>query len=114
MTRHALSWADVLHEGPVPGGLSDDPLSREYPSTRDGLSLTERRILAAPLAEGASPRRCSGSSGRGRRGRSSATWRGAVSLSGVVERRQLELAPGAGFGCPGRFINVPHLWDRLR
>ena len=30
-----------------------DRLSREYPSTRDGLSLTERRILAA-VAEGAS------------------------------------------------------------
>jgi hypothetical protein len=29
-----------------------DRLSREYPSTRDGLSLTERRILAA-VAEGA-------------------------------------------------------------
>jgi Domain of unknown function (DUF1835) len=30
-----------------------DRLSREYPSTRDGLSLTERRVLAA-VAEGAS------------------------------------------------------------
>jgi len=29
-----------------------DRLSREYPSTRDGLSLTERRILAA-VADGA-------------------------------------------------------------
>lgn len=29
-----------------------DRLAREYPSTRDGLSLTERRLLAA-LAEGA-------------------------------------------------------------
>ena len=29
-----------------------DRLSREYPSTRDGLSLTERRLLAA-VAEGA-------------------------------------------------------------
>jgi hypothetical protein len=59
---------------PDPGGLNDvaaaaspelrfvaeafDRLSREYPSTRDGLSLTERRILAAvalgaPTAEAA-------------------------------------------------------------
>src|SRR3712207_961485 len=53
---------------PDPGGLGEiaaqpmrelrfvaeafDRLSREYPSTRDGLSLTERRILAA-VAEGA-------------------------------------------------------------
>ena len=29
-----------------------DRLSREYPSTRDGLSLTERRLLAAPDAGG--------------------------------------------------------------
>ncbi len=34
-------------------GEAFDRLSREYPSTRDGLSLTERRILAA-VAEGAS------------------------------------------------------------
>ena len=33
-------------------GEAFDRLSREYPSTRDGLSLTERRILAA-IAEGA-------------------------------------------------------------
>ena len=33
-------------------GEAFDRLSREYPSTRDGLSLTERRILAA-VAEGA-------------------------------------------------------------
>jgi hypothetical protein len=31
-----------------------DRLSREYPSTRDGLSLTERRLLAAPDAGGSS------------------------------------------------------------
>jgi hypothetical protein len=34
-------------------GESFDRLSREYPSTRDGLSLTERRVLAA-IADGAS------------------------------------------------------------
>jgi hypothetical protein len=32
-----------------------DRLSREYPSTRDGLSLTERRLLAA-VADGAATR----------------------------------------------------------
>jgi hypothetical protein len=132
LAEHALAWADVLHEGPVPVGLDEaglrrvraefiagadgvdavapvrgprphpglldvatpltaealdlgaaawaalratdpgglgeiassrspelrflgeafDRLSREYPSTRDGLSLTERRILAA-VADGA-------------------------------------------------------------
>ena len=56
-----------LFRAPDPGGLGEiaatpvrelrfvaeafDRLSREYPSTRDGLSLTERRILAA-VAEG--------------------------------------------------------------
>jgi hypothetical protein len=35
-------------------GEAFDRLSREYPSTRDGLSLTERRILAATPDEGAS------------------------------------------------------------
>jgi hypothetical protein len=34
-------------------GEAFDRLGREYPSTRDGLSLTERRILAATPAEGA-------------------------------------------------------------
>jgi hypothetical protein len=34
-------------------GEAFDRLSREYPSTRDGLSLTERRILAATPAGGA-------------------------------------------------------------
>ena len=34
-------------------GEAFDRLSREYPSTRDGLSLTERRVLAA-VADGAS------------------------------------------------------------
>jgi hypothetical protein len=33
-------------------GEAFDRLSREYPSTRDGLSLTERRVLAA-VADGA-------------------------------------------------------------
>ena len=37
-----------------PGGEAFDRLSREYPSTRDGLSLTERRILAATPEEGTS------------------------------------------------------------
>jgi hypothetical protein len=60
------AWAAL--RAPDPGGLGEvvatpsrelrflgeafDRLSREYPSTRDGLSLTERRILAA-VAEGA-------------------------------------------------------------
>jgi len=60
------AWATF--QAPVPGGLramaetrsgdlrflgeAFDRLSREYPSTRDGLSLTERRILAA-IADGA-------------------------------------------------------------
>jgi hypothetical protein len=35
-------------------GEAFDRLSREYPSTRDGLSLTERRILAATPEDGAS------------------------------------------------------------
>jgi hypothetical protein len=34
-------------------GEAFDRLGREYPSTRDGLSLTERRILAATPADGA-------------------------------------------------------------
>jgi len=34
-------------------GEAFDRLAREYPSTRDGLSLTERRTLAATPAEGA-------------------------------------------------------------
>jgi hypothetical protein len=33
-------------------GEAFDRLSREYPSTRDGLSLTERRLLAAAATEG--------------------------------------------------------------
>jgi len=37
-------------------GEAFDRLSREYPSTRDGLSLTERRLLAA-VADGASDAR---------------------------------------------------------
>ena len=61
------AWASL--RAPDPGGLGAvvgtpsrerrflgeafDRLSREYPSTRDGLALTERRILAA-VAEGAS------------------------------------------------------------
>jgi hypothetical protein len=60
------AWA--AFQAPVPDGLraiadtrsgdlrflgeAFDRLSREYPSTRDGLSLTERRVLAA-VAEGA-------------------------------------------------------------
>ena len=60
------AWAAL--RAPEPGGLGDivatpspelrfvaeayDRLSREYPSTRDGLSLTERRLLAA-VADGA-------------------------------------------------------------
>jgi hypothetical protein len=60
------AWAALT--APEPGGLGDiaaarsielrflasafDRLSREYPSTRDGLSLTERRLLAA-VASGA-------------------------------------------------------------
>ena len=62
----ARAWAAL--RAPDPGGLAAivaapspelrfvaeafDRLCREYPSTRDGLSLTERRILAA-VAEGA-------------------------------------------------------------
>ena len=65
--EHATrAWAAL--RAPDPGGLGSiadtpsrelrflaeafDRLSREYPSTRDGLSLTERRILAA-VSEGA-------------------------------------------------------------
>jgi hypothetical protein len=36
-------------------GEAFDRLSREYPSTRDGLSLTERRILAAAATAGTAP-----------------------------------------------------------
>jgi hypothetical protein len=36
-------------------GEAFDRLSREYPSTRDGLSLTERRLLAAAAAPPAGP-----------------------------------------------------------
>ena len=65
--EHATrAWAAL--RAPDPGGLGEiaatpsaelrfvaeafDRLSREYPSTRDGLSLTERRLLAA-VADGA-------------------------------------------------------------
>jgi hypothetical protein len=63
----AAAWAAL--RAPDPGGLGRiaasrspelrflgeafDRLAREYPSTRDGLSLTERRILAATPADGA-------------------------------------------------------------
>jgi Domain of unknown function (DUF1835) len=63
----AAAWSAL--RAPDPGGLGAiaasrspqlrflgeafDRLSREYPSTRDGLSLTERRILAATPDEGA-------------------------------------------------------------
>jgi hypothetical protein len=58
----ALRAADPGGLGPVAAsrsrelrflGEAFDRLSREYPSTRDGLSLTERRILAATPAGGA-------------------------------------------------------------
>jgi hypothetical protein len=71
LTAAALEHATrawTLFRAPDPSGLGEiaakpmrelrfvaeafDRLSREYPSTRDGLSLTERRILAA-VAEGA-------------------------------------------------------------
>ena len=71
LTTTALEHATrawTLFRAPDPGGLGEiaatpvrvlrflaeafDRLSREYPSTRDGLSLTERRSLAA-VAEGA-------------------------------------------------------------
>jgi hypothetical protein len=63
----AAAWSAL--RAPDPGGLGRivasrspelrflgeafDRLAREYPSTRDGLSLTERRILAATPADGA-------------------------------------------------------------
>jgi hypothetical protein len=63
----AAAWAAL--RAPDPGGLGRiaasrsrelrflgeafDRLAREYPSTRDGLSLTERRTLAATPADGA-------------------------------------------------------------
>ena len=69
LTTTALEHATrawKLFRAPDPGGLGEiaatpsrelrfvaeafDRLSREYPSTRDGLSLTERRILAAVAA----------------------------------------------------------------
>lgn len=43
-----------------------DRLCREYPWTRDGLSLTQRRILAAAWAASTTPRPCSPASGRGK------------------------------------------------
>ncbi|HJU02325.1 MAG TPA: hypothetical protein VJ966_14110 [Actinomycetes bacterium] len=55
-------------------GEAFDRLGREYPSTRDGLSLTERRLLAAAAAEpGRRPRPRSCGWGSASRGRSSAT-----------------------------------------
>ena len=180
-------------------GEAFDRLSREYPSTRDGLSLTERRILAATPAEGALRRggvlaargaggaavprrpvvlpdggparrgpgaaagdrpargagdrrdpfapdrgRPAGAAGRGRprcpqrhrplgRRRPSAgpggplalgrghrvdhrarPWRAAVSLSGGRRAPAAGARAGRGFGCPGRFTNVPHHSYRLR
>jgi hypothetical protein len=49
-------------------GEAFDRLSREYPSTRDGLSLTERRILAVTPDEGASAGAVFARLGSGRRG----------------------------------------------
>ena len=63
-------------------GEAFDRLSREYPATRDGLSLTERRVLAA-LADGAPD---AGTAfvraGRGRRGRTWETRRASAGWTG--------------------------------
>ena len=61
LAADALSWADVLHEGPVPGGLADDELRRVragFLAAADGVDAGEvrrrfeerDRILAAGRA----------------------------------------------------------------
>ena len=46
LAADALSWADVLHEGPVPGGLADDELRRVragFIAAADGVDAGEVR-----------------------------------------------------------------------
>ena len=46
LAPHAVAWADVLHEGPVPGGLDDAELRRvraEFIAGADGVDAVEVR-----------------------------------------------------------------------
>ena len=74
-----------------------DRLGREYPWTRDGLSLTERRLLAA-MAEGAGDARArrSCAARRARRAPTSATRGPSRPSSGWRAREVPLLAAGAG------------------
>jgi hypothetical protein len=92
----ALRAADPGGLGPIAAsrsrelrflGEAFDRLGREYPSTRDGLSLTERRILAATPEGGHRPGRCSPGWGSGRPGRSWATCGASASWPGWPPRR---------------------------
>jgi hypothetical protein len=108
----AAAWAAL--RAPDPGGLGRiaasrsrelrflgeafDRLAREYPSTRDGLSLTERRTLAATPAEGATAGTVFGRLGE----REARPYLGDLFFFGLVARLArarvplLELDPPAG------------------
>ena len=108
----AAAWAAL--RAPDPGGLGRiaasrsrelrflgeafDRLSREYPSTRDGLSLTERRTLAATPSEGATAATVFGRLGE----REARPYLGDLFFFGMVARLArarvplLELDPPAG------------------
>ena len=52
LAEHALAWADVLHEGPVPAGLDEAGLRRvraEFIAGADGVDAVavRRRVPAA-------------------------------------------------------------------
>jgi hypothetical protein len=52
LATDALSWADVLHEGPVPGGLADDELRRVragFIAAADGVDAGEVRPFLGDL-----------------------------------------------------------------
>ena len=108
----AAAWAAL--RAPDPGGLGRiaasrsrelrflgeafDRLAREYPSTRDGLSLTERRTLAATPEEGATAATVFGRLGE----REARPYLGDLFFFGLVARLArarvplLELDPPAG------------------
>jgi hypothetical protein len=108
----AAAWSAL--RAPDPGGLGRiaasrsrelrflgeafDRLAREYPSTRDGLSLTERRTLAATPSEGATAATVFGRLGE----REARPYLGDLFFFGLVARLArarvplLELDPPAG------------------
>jgi hypothetical protein len=125
----AAAWAAL--RAPDPGGLGRiaasrsrelrflgeafDRLAREYPSTRDGLSLTERRTLAATPAEGATAGTVFGRLGE----REARPYLGDLFLFGLVARLArarvplLELDPPAGEVGAGTRLHPPPAGRRV-